>query len=235
MNARNQPSRIICAMPRASLRSVLLRMVDSETRMWRASTTMIGTPAGCSSRYNQMPSEDASTPTRSRRSAEPSRAQRIACGSVLDLDLANRHTLAVDDAKTGFLKTDVQSNVMFHRSSPLCQRPPKSLHQAPNSATAGLSPCTGFSKPDLKSRLNRSSVSVRILHVFRIFCSRSISGSLLQWRISDGASPLLDKGQQSVLVDTRCDLVSRAIRTQRNIADDASFRSRHSNGGCAIW
>jgi hypothetical protein len=33
--ARYQPSRIICAMPRASLRSVLLRIVESETRMAR--------------------------------------------------------------------------------------------------------------------------------------------------------------------------------------------------------
>ncbi len=31
--ARYQPSRIICAIPRASLRSVLLRIVDSETRI----------------------------------------------------------------------------------------------------------------------------------------------------------------------------------------------------------
>jgi hypothetical protein len=37
----------------------------------------------------------------------------------------------------------------------LCQRPPKSLHQAPDSATARLSPCTGFSKPDLKSHRSR--------------------------------------------------------------------------------
>jgi hypothetical protein len=63
--ARYQAGRIICAMPRASFRSVLLRIVESETRMWRASATMIGTPAGCSSRYNRMPSDDASTPTRS--------------------------------------------------------------------------------------------------------------------------------------------------------------------------
>lgn len=36
--ARYQPSRIT---PRASLRSVLLRIVDNETRIWRASTTTI--------------------------------------------------------------------------------------------------------------------------------------------------------------------------------------------------
>lgn len=116
---------------------------------------MIGIPAGCSSRYNQMPSDDASTPTRSRRSAKPSRAaDRLRLRA--DLDLANRDALGVDDAKIGFLKTDVQSNKKFHRSSPLCQQPPKSLHQAPDSATAVLSPCTGFSKPDLKSRRSSS-------------------------------------------------------------------------------
>ena len=46
-----------------------------------------------------MPSDDASTPTRSRRSAGPSRAPRIASGSV---HLANRHTLGVDDANAGW-------------------------------------------------------------------------------------------------------------------------------------
>jgi len=37
------------------------------------------------------------------------------------------------------------------RSSHVWQRPPKSLHQAPDSTTRLLSSFTGFSKPDLKS------------------------------------------------------------------------------------
>src|SRR5205807_3011309 len=97
--ARYQPSRIICAMPRASFRSVLLRMVESETRIWRASTTMIGTPAGCSSRYNQMPSDDASTPAiEAIREALKSAADRLRLRA--HLDLANCDALAVDDTKT---------------------------------------------------------------------------------------------------------------------------------------
>src|SRR6266704_3562770 len=64
-------------------------------------------------------------------------------------------------------------------------------------------------KPALSCRPTQPRVSVRILHVFRIFCSRSISGSLLRWRISDGTSPFLGKGQQSVLVRTCCGLVSK--------------------------
>jgi hypothetical protein len=39
------------------------------------------------------------------------------------------------------------------------QRPPKSLHRAPDSATRRLSPCTGFSEPDLKSLPNRACQS----------------------------------------------------------------------------
>jgi hypothetical protein len=35
---------------------------------------------------------------------------------------------------------------------------------------------------------NRTHVSVRVLHIFLIFCSRFISASLLPWRISDDAS-----------------------------------------------
>ena len=58
-------------------------------------------------------------------------------------------------------------------------------------------------------RLNRSGVTVRVLHIFLIFCSRSISASLLQWRISDGASPFLGKGRQRVLVEPCCGLVSK--------------------------
>jgi hypothetical protein len=68
------------------------------------------------------------------------------------LELTDGETLAIDDAKTGFFKTDIQPNVKLHRSSPVLQRTPKSLHQAPDSATRRLSSCTGFSKPDLKSR-----------------------------------------------------------------------------------
>ena len=65
----------------------------------------------------------------------------------------------------------------------------------------------------LSCRLNRPYVTVRVLHVFSLVCSRSISGSLrLQWRISDGASPLLGQGEQSVLVDARCDLVQQSPR-----------------------
>ncbi|MCP1912863.1 hypothetical protein J2R96_005343 [Bradyrhizobium elkanii] len=41
----------------------------------------------------------------------------------------------------------------------------------------------------------RSSLSVRSLHNSSIVCSRSISGFLLQWMISDGASPFMGKGE----------------------------------------
>src|SRR5579871_932340 len=64
-----------------------------------------------------------------------------------DLDLANHDAFAVDNANVRFLKTDVQSYKICHRSSPVWQRPPKSLHRAPDSATRPLSPCTAFSKP----------------------------------------------------------------------------------------
>ena len=44
-------------------------------------------------------------------------------------------------------------------------------------------------------RLNRSPVTVRILHVSSMMCSRPISGSLLLWRISGGGSSFLGKSQ----------------------------------------
>jgi hypothetical protein len=62
----------------------------------------------------------------------------------------------------------------------------------------------------LSRRHSLAAVTVRILHILRIFCSRSILGSLvllLHWRIVDGAAPFLGKGQQPVLVEPRCYLV----------------------------
>jgi hypothetical protein len=43
--ARNQPVRITCAMPRASLRSVLLVIAESAAFRWRTSMQMAGKPA----------------------------------------------------------------------------------------------------------------------------------------------------------------------------------------------
>src|SRR5216684_5927224 len=64
-------------------------------------------------------------------------------------------------------------------------------------------------KPALSCNPPWFCVSVRILHVFRIFYSRSILGSFVARRITDGASPFLGKGQQPVLVRACCGLVSK--------------------------
>jgi hypothetical protein len=66
-----------------------------------------------------------------------------------------------------------------------------------------------FLEADLKSRRTQPSVTVRILHVFRIFCSRSISVSFVARRITDSVSPFLGKGRQPVLVRACCGLVSK--------------------------
>src|SRR5271168_1356395 len=75
----------------------------------------------------------------------------------------------------------------------------------------------------LSCRLNRSPVSVRVLHIFLIFCSRSISASLLQWRISDGASSFLGKGRQPVLVEPCCGLVSKRAGRGTLLPETRSF------------
>jgi transposase len=67
-------------------------------------------------------------------------------------------------------------------------------------------------KPALSCNHSLPAIIVRILHVFRLFCSRSISVSLillLHWRIYDGTSSFLGKRQQSVLVEPCCGLVSK--------------------------
>ena len=65
-------------------------------------------------------------------------------------------------------------------------------------------------------------VTVRILHVSSM-CSRSISGSLLLWRISGGTSSFLGKGQQPVLVEPRCGLVSKRARSGALLPEARSF------------
>src|SRR5450631_2469274 len=59
-----------------------------------------------------------------------------------------------------------------------------------------------------------ASVIVRVLHIILIFCSRSISASLLRWRISDGASSFLGNGRQPFLVEPCCGLVSKRAETR---------------------
>jgi hypothetical protein len=61
----------------------------------------IGSPAGCSSRYSQMPSDDVSTPTASGGPRSP-QERSVTPLAGADLDLTNRETVAVDNAKIGF-------------------------------------------------------------------------------------------------------------------------------------
>jgi hypothetical protein len=79
---RNQPVRIICAMPRASLRSVLLRIAASAVCMCRVSTHTTGKPALPSPSCSHDDIGPASCPTRSKvRPVLPSQAA-MTSGSV---------------------------------------------------------------------------------------------------------------------------------------------------------
>ena len=93
---------------------------------------MIGSPLGCSSRCSHLPSDEAST--RAGRSAKPSRAERIATGSVLTL--TSRSVFAVDNAEVWFLPDPrpVQRNGSI--AALLCANDIQSLHQAPKPACA---------------------------------------------------------------------------------------------------
>src|SRR5450631_1592605 len=79
-------------------------------------------------------------------------------------------------------------------------------------------------KPALSCLPNRAHVTVRVLHIILIFCSRSISASLLRWRISDGASSFLGNGRQPVLVEPCCGLVSKRAETRSTTAGHTIFR-----------
>jgi hypothetical protein len=56
---------MICAMPRASLRSVLFGIAPIAALAWRASMQIAGMPASVSPPCSQAVSEQASSPTRS--------------------------------------------------------------------------------------------------------------------------------------------------------------------------
>jgi hypothetical protein len=58
------PTRIICAMPHASLRSLLLTRADNAAFMCRVSTQMIGKPASANSPYSHCDNGPASSPIR---------------------------------------------------------------------------------------------------------------------------------------------------------------------------
>src|SRR5882724_3777038 len=78
-------------------------------------------------------------------------------------------------------------------------------------------------KPALSCPPRLVCVTVRVLHIFLIFCSRSISASLLQWRISDGASSFLGKGRQPVLVEPCCGLVWKRAGRGALLPETRSF------------
>ena len=61
------PARIICAIPRASLRSVLLICACNAARMCRVSTQIAGKPASASALNNHCDSGPASSPIRLKR------------------------------------------------------------------------------------------------------------------------------------------------------------------------
>jgi hypothetical protein len=84
-------------------------------------------------------------------------------------------------------------------------------------------------KPALSCNQSPSWVSVRILHAYRIFCSRSSSGSLvllLHWRLSDGASTFLGKGRQPALIEPCCGLVSKRAGSGALLPEARSFDNK---------
>src|SRR3954452_10896596 len=80
--ARNQPVRTICAIARASFRSVLFGMAPIAALARRVSRHTAGRPAAVSPSYSQAASEHASSPTRSGASPRPWRNATSASGSL---------------------------------------------------------------------------------------------------------------------------------------------------------
>src|SRR5437868_710262 len=82
---RYRPTRIICAMPRASLRSLLLICADSAAFICRVSTQITGKRASANALYSHCDNGPASRPMRSMASASSVRTARISAGLVATL------------------------------------------------------------------------------------------------------------------------------------------------------
>src|SRR5436305_15231411 len=82
---RYRPTRIICAMPRASLRSLLLICADSAAFICRVSTQITGKPASANAPYSHCDKGPASRPMRSMASASSVRTAKISAGLVATL------------------------------------------------------------------------------------------------------------------------------------------------------
>src|SRR5215471_18424905 len=82
VTSRYQPTRMICARPRASLASVLLTFSDSAALAWRASTQITGTPACFNPWNNQFDNCPLSRPIRTAWGACCVTADTMASGVV---------------------------------------------------------------------------------------------------------------------------------------------------------
>ena len=83
---RNQPSRISCAIPRASLRSFLTGIARKASRTWRVSNSSTGSPAARIAAYSHCDSGPASRPIRSSSQPSPRNQAISASGSLGTFD-----------------------------------------------------------------------------------------------------------------------------------------------------
>lgn len=91
----------------------------------------------------------------------------------------------------------------------------------------------GASEPQfaLSCRQTQTRVTVRVPHILRIFCSRSISGSLLQWRNSGGSETFPEQGQARMVVDSPRRPGNVAAFRARRIAVSIDWTMGRSHAG----
>jgi len=121
--ARNQPVRTICAIARASVRSVLTGMALVAARSCRVSSSTTGRPAAFSPACSHCESGPASSPTREDQAGTvQGRPERV--GFTLDLQLTDDGASTVDDADAAGLQRDVDPGIVGHGGASLrCGHP----------------------------------------------------------------------------------------------------------------
>src|SRR6516165_5020731 len=111
---RSSPTRIICAMPRASLRSVLLICAFSTARMCRVSTQITGKPASAKALYSHCDSWPSFKPNPFEVVGGVRQHRQQGLGFARHLHFPNDLAHLIHNADAGLLDRYVQSSKMVH-------------------------------------------------------------------------------------------------------------------------
>lgn len=114
---RYRLTRIICAIPRASLRSDLVTCALRKALAWRVSIQITGRPARASPSNNHCDNGPASNPISSTCPPMALRARARSFGVVRNFQLSEDLTVFVNNTNGGLFYRYIQSGIVLHAAS----------------------------------------------------------------------------------------------------------------------